>query len=332
MNAPARATDPPRRRISAAQQGQTASDPRFLAPGLDPASPYFSRLSARSALYTDLAVLLDAAETPLGVNGFRRLVVDENALARSSEAARSKLWQELKSRYLLDGQHPLFTDFWQQWSRSSGDAERALVAYCMLALNDRLVADLGTEFLYPRLRRAPAALRVDDVLTFLRHARQSHPEVRDWSEKTTIAVAQKYCASIRDFGLASGTSRKQTIRPALYGAPMRLLIRALRLAGTLDIALLEAPVFKPPDTSRPSKTPAASIRPQASKAVVSGGSPARPMPSKHASSVTRPWYRSPAISASPRTPPPTHRMPCPRSARSAMSCAPRWYGIWSGRF
>lgn len=244
MNAPTNPTGLPRLNMSAARQGQTPGPSRCQVPGLDPAAPYFSRLSARSALFTDLAVLLDAAQPPLDVEGFRKLVIDDNALARGSAAARRKLWQELKSRYLLDGEHPLFAAFWREWTRSGSDAERALTAYCLLALNDRLVADLGTEFLYPRLRRAPAALRVDDVLTFLRHAQQSHPEVREWSAKTTTAVAQKYCASIRDFGLATGTIGKQTVRPALYGAPTRLLIHALRLTERSDFALLDAPVFK----------------------------------------------------------------------------------------
>ena len=46
---------------------------------------------------------------------------------------------------------------------------------------------------------------------------RTHPEVRGWSEETRLAVAQKYSASIRDFGLAKGTARKTTVRPALYG-------------------------------------------------------------------------------------------------------------------
>ena len=36
----------------------------------------------------------------------RRAVLEENALARGSEAARKKVFQELKGRYILDVQHP----------------------------------------------------------------------------------------------------------------------------------------------------------------------------------------------------------------------------------
>ena len=57
-------------------------------------------------------------------------------------------------------------------------------------------------------------------------------------------MAQKYAASLRDFGLARGTVRKITIRPALYGAPVRLLVRALRLARVGPLDLVRAPIFR----------------------------------------------------------------------------------------
>ena len=66
----------------------------------------------------------------------------------------------------------------------------------------------------------------------------------DWSEETTRAVTQKYCASIRDFGLAVGAVRKRTVRPALYGAPVRLLVTALRLVGMPLLDLIQTPLFR----------------------------------------------------------------------------------------
>ena len=215
-----------------------------LPPGLDPATPYYSRLSARSALYTDLCLLVDAADRPLQSLDFRAMIIEQNCLARSSEFARRKMWKELKARYVLDASNPLFAAFWWEWNRCESEPERGLTAYCLLALQDKLVADLGLDFLFPRLRRAPAELRVDDVLGFIKASKGAHPEVAAWSDKTTTAVAQKYGASIRDFGLARGTVRKTTVRPALYGAPTRLLLRVLRLAGTRDLDLVRAPIFK----------------------------------------------------------------------------------------
>jgi len=214
-------------------------------PGLARFAPYLSRLSARSALYTDLRLLLDDRSTPLASERYRSLVLDKNCLSRGSASARRKLWKELHARYRLDAADPLFSAFWIEWLRSASEPERSLTAYILFALNDRLVADLGTDCLFPLLRRAPADLRVEEVTAFLKRAAGSrHPEVARWSRKTTTAVAQKYCASIRDFGLAKGSVRKVTVRPALYGAPVRLLVRALRMTGIPSLALVRAPIFR----------------------------------------------------------------------------------------
>jgi hypothetical protein len=117
-----------------------------IVPTLDPCVAWLSRLSARSALYTELRLLLDKNNEPLASRAYCARVLEENCLARASGAARKKLWQELKSRYLLDPELPLFAAFWQEWRRCKSEAERGLTAYILLALNDRLVADLGTEY------------------------------------------------------------------------------------------------------------------------------------------------------------------------------------------
>jgi hypothetical protein len=215
-----------------------------IVAGLDPAAPYSSRLSARSALFTELHQLLDGETKALSSAEYRRRVVDENRLAKPSKAAREKLWKELKARYRLDAEDPLFAAFWTEWTRCTSEPERSLTAYVFFALNDRLVTDLGLDLLYPLLRRAPAELRLADVLAFVERAYRAHPEARAWSDETRTAVAQKYTASIRDFGLARGTIRKTSIRPALYGAPVRLVVRALRLAGAAPLDIVQSPAFK----------------------------------------------------------------------------------------
>jgi hypothetical protein len=214
-------------------------------PALDPHALYSSRLSARSALFTDLQLLLDSSPELLNSEEYRRLVVEENCLSRPSTAARKKLWEELRKRYLLDRRRPLYEAFWSEWHRSKSDPERGLTAYLLLALNDRLIADLGTQWLYPYLRRAPAERRVEEVRNFIRRAGEAdHPEVKGWSDDTQLHVAQHYMASIRDFGLARGKSKKFSQRPALNCAPVRLLVRAFRLLRTNDLEVVTSPVFR----------------------------------------------------------------------------------------
>jgi len=214
-------------------------------PALDSRAPYVSRLSARSALYTEFRLLLDDLERPLRPEQCRELIVDKNCLARKSSSTRTKLWNELRTRYRLNSDDQLFNAFWAEWRRCQSDQERGLTASALFALNDRLVADLGREWLFPLLRRAPAELRVNEVRGFiLAKSRRGHPEIQNWSDETTLAVAQKYCASLRDFGLATGTVHKKSVRPALYGAPVRLLIHALRLADLSSLEIVNTPIFR----------------------------------------------------------------------------------------
>lgn len=51
-------------------------------------------------------------------------------------------------------------------------------------------------------------------------------------------------ASIRDFGLAQGKVKKTTQRPALYASPVRLLIRALRIAGVKLMEIVQSDTFQ----------------------------------------------------------------------------------------
>jgi hypothetical protein len=217
---------------------------RPVLPGLSPAAPYFARLSSRSALYSELRLLLEGLDRPLASREYRALVLEENRLLRGTASTRLKLWEQLHSRYRLDREDPVFAAFWAEWSQSRSEPERGLTAYVLFALNDRLVMDLGTEWLFPLLRRAPAEVRVEDVQAFLRRAEARHPEVAAWSSETRLAWAQKYLASIRDFGLAERVVRKRTVRPALHAAPVRLLVRALRLAGASPLDLVQSRVFR----------------------------------------------------------------------------------------
>lgn len=206
--------------------------------------PYLPRLSSRSALFTELKLLLSAAGNGATSDDYRHLVIDENCLAKSTTASRQRAWDDLRYRYILCLEDPLFCSFIAEWSNCLAESEAALTIYCLFALNDRLVTDLGVNYLFPRLRQAPSPIRVDDIEAFLCAARATHPELCGWSEQTTAAVARKYAASIRDFGLAKGVYAKTSVRPALYAAPARFLIRALRLTGMKDLGIVSSPWFR----------------------------------------------------------------------------------------
>lgn len=206
--------------------------------------PYLARLSSRSALASELKILLAAASEKPKEEECRQLILEGNCLAKSSESSRRRVWEDLSSRYLLRPSHPLFQCFLAEWSKYMLEPEKSLLLYCLWALNDRLVADLGVKYLFPRLRQAPSPLSPDDVVAHLFAERDSHPELTEWSSATTATVSRKYLASVRDYGLARGIYSKTSVRPALYAAPARLLIRALRLTKIKDFQIISSPWFR----------------------------------------------------------------------------------------
>ncbi|MBM4125574.1 MAG: DUF1819 family protein [Nitrospira sp.] len=229
--------------MSVAVTRPPASEDRAKIPALDPSSELTSRLSARTALYTELRLLLDAAQASEGAS-YRELVLGQNCLARASASARAKLWKELKARYRLDSDDPLFGAFLQEWRRAGTEAERQLVAFVFFALNDRLVAQVSKEWLCPLLRIAPTALRPDHLAAYLNKLLEGDRKAGAWTQETRARIVRHYLASIRDFGLAKGTVKKESVRPALHGAPIRLLVSALLLAGTPLLQAVQSPAFK----------------------------------------------------------------------------------------
>ena len=233
----------PDARIATARSGALDMD-ECPVPGLDTNGRLLARLSSRSALASDFHLLMQRAPGSRRED-FRAAVIGDNCLARSSGSARAKLYKELKGRYLLDDQRPLFAAFLTEWRAFHADQDRAQLAYALLALNDRTVAVTSGEWLFPHLRRPASELRVGDLESFYRSlGKHDHPEVGEWSTETLKRVAQHYLASVRDFGFASGGSNKIAVRPSLRPAPVRLLLRALRLAGVSQSETINHSVFK----------------------------------------------------------------------------------------
>ncbi len=206
--------------------------------------PFLARLSSRSALVSELKILLAAGSDEPEDGEYRHLILDENCLAKATESSRQRAWKDLSSRYLLRPTHPLFRSFLAEWSRHLTEPEASLTLYCLWALNDKLVANLGINYLFPKLREAPSPISADDIAAYLFAEKGRHPELLEWSTKTTGAVSRKYVASIRDFGLAKGVYSKMSVRPALYAAPARFLVRALRLHNTNDLRIVRSAWFR----------------------------------------------------------------------------------------
>lgn len=213
-------------------------------PALDSAGRLLARISSRSALATDFAMLMERVPEYRAAS-FRTAVIDDNILTRTSASARAKLFQELKGRYLLDLDSPLFAAFLAEWRAHPDTHDRQLLAYTLFVLNDRTAFVTSRDWLFPHLRQASSELRTGDLIVFFQRVGKSdYPEVAAWTPITLTRVAQHYLASVRDFGLATGGTRKIAVRPSLQPGAVRLLIRALALSGVPSPEIIRHEAFK----------------------------------------------------------------------------------------
>lgn len=214
------------------------------SPALKASQPYVSRLATRASLYADLQTLVGMVDGGAPRTEYRRRVIEDNVLSRGTAAGREKAWKELAARYAIGGESQVFRAFLEEHRRAPSEKDRALTAYVFFALNDRLVADLGTNWLYEYVRHAPSELRTADVLAFVSTRASSHPEINGWSSSSRENVASHYLSALKEFGLARGAQRKVSVRPSPGPPPVRFLLRALLLSGASNLAAIQSPLFK----------------------------------------------------------------------------------------
>lgn len=213
-------------------------------PALQQTGRLLARISSRSALATDFIMLMERVPE-YRANAFRKSVIDDNVLARGSVSARKKLFQEIKGRYLLENDAPLFAAFLDEWRAHPDIQDRQLLAFVLFAVNDRTVFLTSRDWLYPHLRQASSELRIGDLIVFFqRISKTKYPEIADWTPTTLTRVAQHYLASVRDFGLATGGTRKIAVRPSLRAAPVRFLLRVLLQNGVPVTEIIRHDAFR----------------------------------------------------------------------------------------
>lgn len=195
-------------------------------------------------MYADLEALLAAVREPVPRAEYRRLVIEENVLSRRTVAAREKVWKELAARYAIDGSSPLFRAYLEEYRGATSARDRGLTSYVLFALHDRLVCDLGTDWLYEYLRAAPAELRKLDVLAFLSSRETAHPEILGWSSSSREHIARHYLTALKELGLARGAQRKTSVRPSPGAAPVRFLLRAVLMSGASPQAAVQSPLLR----------------------------------------------------------------------------------------
>jgi hypothetical protein len=170
---------------------------------------YNSSIASKGALTSDVKIVLreiDAGQSPAQM---RQAVIEDDLLDRGTLQNRQTVWREITRRY-ISGQEPehvmALARMVTGCSNSTAVDLALFYEYCQA---DALLYDLTAYGTYELYQSARTALDKADINDWLTRQEAAHPEIAKWSPATRNRLISSYLATIRDFGLVSGTKQKE---------------------------------------------------------------------------------------------------------------------------
>jgi hypothetical protein len=229
------------RKLESQRQGHSTPMMSGVAPLLPPdEQPYAPRLSGTGSLRREVEALLAASVPSATKEQYRSLILDGNVTSAHSAAMRLRHWKWMKLRYLLDPRYDEFRAFRGAMHRPVDSAGRALVAYLMMARNDRLFREVVLEAIVPMLSQpgslvgfAPVRLAIEERARDLK-----------WSEQVRRGVTSHLLSSAKDFGVLEGSMTKRTARLRTAPSVTRFAVELGRLEGLSDRRNIDSRWFR----------------------------------------------------------------------------------------
>ena len=174
---------------------------------------YTSRILKAGALIGDTKTLLSHWDMNATTDENVRRVHQENVFGKASRSRVKDILAIFRRRYLSEWSvtSALVTLVRRRFPPTS--LERLL--YFHSARADRLLHDAVTEVLLPMKQRGLMDIAVHDLQRLLEQWVEQGKTVSSWSETTILRVAQELLATLRDFGVLHGASKKR-IAPAFF--------------------------------------------------------------------------------------------------------------------
>ena len=174
-------------------------------------APYTSRILKAGALIGDTKTLLSHWDVDATVDENLRRVHRDNIFGKASRSRVEDILAIFRRRYLSEKSvtAALVTLVRRRFPPAS--LERLL--YFHSARADRLLHDAVTDVLLPMKQRGLMDIAVHDLQRPVEQWVEEGKTVSSWSETTILRVAQELLATLRDFGVLEGASKKR-IAPA----------------------------------------------------------------------------------------------------------------------
>lgn len=170
---------------------------------------YNSTMAGKGAYLPETKTVFQQIDTGKSPDQVRTAVVEADLLDQRTLQSRKTYWKEVFRRY-ISHRDPDHVNTLARMVTHCPVPEAVNLAlfyeYCQV---DDLLYDLTAYCTYDLYQNARTAIGKTDVNEWLSQQEDEHPEVANWAPSTRQRLIGSYLSTIRDFGLVTGTQRKE---------------------------------------------------------------------------------------------------------------------------
>jgi hypothetical protein len=182
---------------------------------------YRARINRGGALIAETKRFLLGWDDALDFDSNMRRAVQENTLAKGTREQTQAVMYAVRHHYFAD---PNVAKGLVRLARAPGHGESLeRVLYYLAAKAEPLIADAVIEYVQPRYASGFTEVTTDDMWQQVREWIAEGRTHVPWNDETAERVAFGILSTLRDFGVLSGTKRKQITPPFVPNEAFALL-------------------------------------------------------------------------------------------------------------
>ncbi|MBN2004547.1 MAG: DUF1819 family protein [Anaerolineae bacterium] len=170
---------------------------------------YNTSFAGKGARLPDVKQVLQAVATGQTLEQIRAAVIDQDLLDCGTRKSRETVWHEIYRRYLSGREAAHSATLARFASRCANSAAVDLVLFYEYCQVDALLYELTAHCTYELYQNARTTIDKVDINEWLSQQEATHPEISRWSPMVRGRLVRGYLATIRDFGLVTGTKQKE---------------------------------------------------------------------------------------------------------------------------
>lgn len=165
-------------------------------------------MAGKDAYLPDTKTILRAINAGESLEQIKKAVIEDDLLDHRTRQSRMTYWGEVHRRY-ISGREPEDVSMLALFvSRCRNPIAIDLILLYEYCQADQLFYDLTAYCTYPLYQDARTGIDKVDINEWLSQQEGDHPEIKEWSPQTRARLTRGYLATVRDFGLVSGSNRK----------------------------------------------------------------------------------------------------------------------------